>query len=93
MEVRNRNAVERGSAVWLWQARPFIREAVARAGGYVELGRRSGVGERTLRTLLSPESFRLGADAPVIDITTLDKIVLADGWTCLAVAFPLPEAA
>lgn len=91
VEIRRRNSVQKGNAVWGWQARAWLREAVAHAGGVVALSIRSGVGEKTLHRLLAPESMRLGADATTIDITTIDRLILADGRTTLEDQFPLPE--
>lgn len=77
-------------AVWQWRAQPYVKVAAERAGGGRELAARAGVGEKTIRRAL--ERSRVGADAQIILIGTLDRIAIADGlW--LDAVFPLPEAA
>jgi hypothetical protein len=89
-EARRRALVARGMAVWQWRARPYVEAAVERAGSALELAARAGVGEKTIRRAL--ERSRVGEDAQIILIGTLDRVAIADGlW--LDAVFPLPEAA
>ena len=91
-EVRRRNAVAKGNAVWAWAARAWLREVVERAGGVVALAWQSGVSEKTLQRLLSKEAMRVDHEAMTIDIGTIDKLALADGRASIEDLFPLPLA-
>jgi hypothetical protein len=90
-EIRRRNAVKKGNAVWAWAARAWLREVIERAGGVVALAWQSGVSEKTLQRLLSEEAMRVDHDAMTIEIGTIDRIALADGRASLEDLFPLPQ--